>query len=286
MSGSPKAEGKDRLTVLPTELLVGIVEHLPVREMCRLRSLSRHFRDFVDANQGLLTRDLINSHRARINEEHRLLTDLSNCDIVDAVRRYDSHYGFTSPDGHISSDPVRKLKCDAVSLTLYLNWTTSYHLPADLLNFEARLWMQMYFDLSNPKRAGFHTPYLSQPYGLATCHLWSRGSADPYSLNAKLMRVTSTRVDATYAAFPVDILSDRKYSKAPFGLPQTLKGSCQEWQISKLAQLLQLPEMKTDECSLAYCAVSQATAGLVRKPDQKLSSKLAQAAIIQEIFIW
>jgi len=93
---SPVAEGEDHLTALPTELLAIITEQLPVREMCRLRSLSRHFRDFIDTNQGLLTRDLINCHRARINRDYKLLTDLSDCDVVDALRRYDSHYGLVN----------------------------------------------------------------------------------------------------------------------------------------------------------------------------------------------
>lgn len=46
---SQMADGEDQLTALRAELLVDIFEQLPVREICRLRSVNHHFRDFVDS---------------------------------------------------------------------------------------------------------------------------------------------------------------------------------------------------------------------------------------------
>lgn len=115
---APATEGKDHLAALPAELLVNIVEQLPVREICRLRSLSRHFRDFVDTNQNASTRDLVSYHRARINREYRLLTDLSGRDIIDTLRRYVSHYGFYSDPESCSSFYLRAFKYAAMTFTL------------------------------------------------------------------------------------------------------------------------------------------------------------------------
>lgn len=48
---TPISEAEDHFTVLPAELLVIIAEQLPIREICRLRSVNRRLRNFVDANQ-------------------------------------------------------------------------------------------------------------------------------------------------------------------------------------------------------------------------------------------
>lgn len=84
---------KDLLTTLPNELLVHITELLPVREICRLRGQNRHLQSFIDTNEHLLVKDVIKHHRNRVHTEHRLLTDLADCDIFDALQRYYSHYG-------------------------------------------------------------------------------------------------------------------------------------------------------------------------------------------------
>lgn len=84
---------KDFLTALPNELLVQIAERLPVREICRLRGQNRHLRNIVDTNEHLLVNEVVKHHRGRIQAEHRLLTDLADCDLFDALQRYYSHYG-------------------------------------------------------------------------------------------------------------------------------------------------------------------------------------------------
>lgn len=146
---SPMVEGEDHLTALPAELLVDIVEQLPVREMCRLRSVSRQLRDFVDANQGLLTQDHIDYHQARIHDEYKLLTDLSGCDIVDALRRYDNHYGIVrdGPDMSVVH------KYEAVSPTFNFSWMTSHHLPATGTYRASDTWRQIYSLMSCSQRA-------------------------------------------------------------------------------------------------------------------------------------
>jgi hypothetical protein len=55
---------------------------------------------------------------------------------------------------------------------------------------------------------------------------------------------------------------------------------------SELEQLLGLPDLESTEGSLAYYLSSGKRASLVLKVDQGPSTKLKQAAIVEEIFIW
>jgi hypothetical protein len=84
---------EDFFTALPNELLAHIIKQLPVREICRIRELNRRLRSFVDTNERGLVAEVTKHHLDRIHTEHRLLTDFSNCDIFDVLRRFHSHYG-------------------------------------------------------------------------------------------------------------------------------------------------------------------------------------------------
>jgi hypothetical protein len=274
-------EGKDHLSALPNELLASVVEQLPVQEICRLRSISRHFRDFVDTNQGHLTRDLVTHHHARINDEYKLLTDLSDCDIVDALRRYDSHYGF-AVDGRITRSCV--FKFESVPATLGLNWIRSRRFPAaDQDDFyEAGHWIQAYSDLSSQMGLEPRNDNLSEAR-VGTSHMWLSGSNGFNALRTKLAEVTSTRIDAAYSVVPFYFLTKRKVFRHD---EKTRKGLCKHPEMSKLERLLGLPELDHIECPLAYCSMAESTAQLVRKVDQGPSTRLKEAAIIEKIFIW
>jgi hypothetical protein len=102
---------EDLLTTLPNEILILITELLPAREICRLRAQNRHLRSFVNTNQRLLVKSVINHHRNRIHAEHKSLTDLADCDTFDSFQRYYSHYGDITT-------PMESLKTRATSLTL------------------------------------------------------------------------------------------------------------------------------------------------------------------------
>ncbi|GAB7322667.1 hypothetical protein MBLNU13_g03572t2 [Cladosporium sp. NU13] len=281
---SALAEGEDRLTALPTELLASIVEQLPVREMCRLRSLSRHFRNFIDTNQGLLTQNLVSHHRARINREYKLLTDLSDSDIVDALRRYDSHYDVVIDDQVIVSGLT---KIETVSSTLYFNWIRSHHFPAAASNHTSSAWVQIYSIMIFPELAPRHTVHLSVAVGVCfRNHVWSPGFTNAAACKAKLKQVTSTRVDAAYADVKFQFITQRKAGTTQNGTFTIHEGIIDPQKRSKLEQLLGLPDLESTEGSLAYCVSSGKRTSLVLKMDQGPSTKLKQAAIIEELFIW
>lgn len=280
---SPMAEGEDHLTALPAELLAEIVELLPVQEICRLRSLSCHFRDFVDTNQGLLTQDHISYHKARIHDEYKLLTDLSGCDFVDALRRYDSHYGCVRDGPDISA--FRKF--EAVSSTLNFNWMKSHHLAAAGTHRASDTWMIGYSLMSVAKGAENHTQL--QRTALGKClqnNVWSPSFTDAEAFVAKLTQVTSTRVDAAYVAIPSNFITQRKPGTRYVGLFQTREGLASRREKLELEQLLGLPDLDSTDGLLAYCSRSGKTASLVREMEQGRSARLKQAAIIEEIFIW
>jgi len=284
---SPVLEGDDHLTALPNELLASVVERLPIREICRLRSVYCHLRGFVDTNQGKLTQDLISHHRARINNEYKLLTDLSDCDIVDAMRRYDSHYG--SVENHwIESNDFRPFKWVAISLTLYLNWLRSHYLAATEDYGEAETWMTAYSNSTAPSTLRLSSSNFSMRRitSLARSHVWSYGSTDHRALKAKIMETTSTKVHVAYNSVPSCLLTDRKFVAPSKMSVKIRRGRCNKWEISKVERLLNLPESKYKEDSLAYCSMSEHTADLVRKVDQGSLTKLKQVVIIEEIFLW
>jgi hypothetical protein len=284
-SGSPKAEGKDRLTALPTELLVDIVKRLPVQEICRLRSLSRHLRAFVDTNQGQLTRDLINYHRTRINREYTNLTDLSDCDIIDALRRYDSHYGLAR-QGRIDNSSHSKL--EALCQTLYFNWANSHRLPVVDWYRGAAMWISYYTAMGHACSSSVHIERLSnKAVTLCQDQRWSHGITDLEAFGAKFAQVRFVSLDAAYAAVPSRFITRRKIAAGVTGPLETRPGFVNRSQISKLERLLDLPDLQSKEDSLAYCSSSVVdTALLIRKVDQGPSTGLKQAAIIEQIFIY
>ena len=277
------AEGEDHLTALPAELLADIVEQLPVREICQLRSLSCHFREFVDTNQGMLTQDHISYHQARIHDEYKLLTDLSDCDIVDALRRYDSHYGFVKGGPDMSA--LRKF--EAVSSTFNFNWMKSHHLVAAGTHRASDTWVLFYSLMSVAKGAESHTQL--QKKAVRMClryHVWSPGFTDVQAFVAKLTQVTSTRVDVAYAAIPSNFITRRKLDTRYIGPFQTHEGLVNRQGDTELEQLLGLPDLDSTDGLLAYCSSSRKTASLVRELKQGRSARLKQAAIIEEIFVW
>ena len=79
-----------------------------------MRGQNRHMRNFIDGNQHLLVKDIIACHCNRIHTEHKLLTDLADCDIIDVLHRYCSHYG--------EFEQIGTLKREAVGAALGGNW--------------------------------------------------------------------------------------------------------------------------------------------------------------------
>lgn len=280
---SPVTEGEDHLTALPAELLADIVEQLSIREICRLRSLSCHFRDFVDTNEGLLTQDHISYHQARIRDEYKLLTDLSDCDIVDALRRYDSHYGFVRDGLDIST----LIKSETVYPTFDFNWMRSHQFPAAGTHHASDTWMSIYSLVSVTEKTKKHAQVQSIAVGLCIRnHLWSPNFTDAEAFMAKLTQVTSTRVDVAYGAIPSNFITRRKLDVRYIGSSETREGLANLQEETELEQLLGLPDLDSTDGCLAYCSSSGQTASLIRELKQGRSARLKQAAMIEEIFIW
>jgi len=310
---SPTPEGEDRLTGLPTELLLGIFSQLSVREMCRLRSLSRRFRDLIDTNQGALTQSIISHQRARINNEYNLLTDLADCDIIDALRRYDSHYGLAAELGDVmpsfrKRDAVTPAQCfnwfqshhlpaaeDHHGSTLYLNWFQSHHLPAAVDQHETSTWARIYSSLyfsEAPQKSIEHrlAEGAQLHYRIRKISHRLTGSdklTGPDALMAELKQSrSSATVDTVYAAFPYRFITKRKMAVKYIGPLEAQKSLSRYWEESELQQLLGLPDLKSKKGSLAYCTSSKKTAGLVRKAKEGTFTALEQAVIIGDIFIF
>lgn len=283
---SPLAEGEDRLTALPAELLVDIVEQLLVREMCRLRSVNRHLHDFVDANQGLLTRDLVGYHRARIEREYKLLTDLSDCDIIDALRRYDRHYGIDHDPETTSSFPFRSFKYTAISLTLDIHWPKSHRLPFTIQHCRGGHWLQIIHFLNTVGDSTKRIDLLAGVWDVTERHR-SFGFPEREPFVAKFMAFLSTRAGGAYGYAPRYFLTERKVARRYDGGSSMIQmGHCDDRGMSKLLPSLKLPDLNLDEGTLAYCSMSEDVVDLVDGVDQGPSAVLKRAAVIEEIFIW
>jgi hypothetical protein len=87
---TPKA---DRLSALPTELMTKILKQLSTREICRARTLCRHFKELVDANQSDILRSLIAAHKARIKADHKALHCRTILNFGSAFKGFVDYYG-------------------------------------------------------------------------------------------------------------------------------------------------------------------------------------------------
>ncbi|OQO09958.1 hypothetical protein B0A48_04313 [Cryoendolithus antarcticus] len=82
-----------RLTWPPAELLIKILELLPVRETCTLRIVSSGIKAFINKNEEALSRITADSHRQRIYVRLKWLLSLKDIDRLDILHRYTSYYG-------------------------------------------------------------------------------------------------------------------------------------------------------------------------------------------------
>jgi hypothetical protein len=87
------APKRDRLSPLPTELMAKILKQLSTREICRARTLCRHFKELVDANQTDILRSLIAAHKARIKADHKALHCKTIPNFESAFKGFVDYYG-------------------------------------------------------------------------------------------------------------------------------------------------------------------------------------------------
>lgn len=84
-----KATIKDRLTILPNELLTDIIERLPVRDICRLRAQNHHLKHLAALATGQ-TEATQDSDRSTPTQDKDHLTALPNELLVNIVKRLPS----------------------------------------------------------------------------------------------------------------------------------------------------------------------------------------------------
>ena len=82
----------DLLSSLPSELKFAIFEYLTVKEICRVRVLSRHFYTLINDEQNNILTSKLAKQLARITYDYNSLCTPST-NIFKAVRGYRIHYG-------------------------------------------------------------------------------------------------------------------------------------------------------------------------------------------------
>jgi hypothetical protein len=233
------------LATLPNELLLSIIKHLPAGDICRLRGQNRHMRKLIDTNEQFLVKDLIEHHQARVNAEHKLLTDFSGCDIVDVLRRFYSHYGDVGP--------FSSRKAQVVGAALWSSWDkwndrTYGRLPTPYL-----LW---YFSrIQGARNLRDRRCLLEQVFKFITAPVLTilpQSALD--ALRAKLDSITpcDDRVTYPHILSIIHTTRARALSLVHHGISTDLPGHCSS-QDAVFHRLLGLPLLDADN-SLAFCS--------------------------------
>jgi hypothetical protein len=259
---------------LPNELLLSIIEYLPARDICRLRGQNQHMRKLIDTNEHFLVKDLIEHHQARINAEHKLLTDFSGCDIVDVLRRFYSHYGDVGPFRHAKQ---------LVGAALWSSWDkwndrTHGRLPTPYL-----LW---YFSrLQGARNSRDRRRLLERISKLITAPVLTilpQSVLD--ALHAKLDSITPCDDCATYPDIPLIIHTTRARDLVHHDISTDLP-----WHYSSqnavFHKLLGLPLLNADD-SLAFCSHKFETVVLLATVASGPSTLLQQAGVLEDIYIY
>jgi hypothetical protein len=269
---SPRID-RGLFATLPNELLLPIIKHLPVRDICRLRGQNRHMRKLIDTNEHFLVGDVIKKHHDRINAEHALLTDLSDCDTVEVLRRFYCYYGAV---GHSMSRHAK-----AVAAAFRSTWDRS----------------------NRPIHRTFTPAYLLRDFSLlqraATLHdhrlrfervfLWLAFSTLPVmpqsehdALRDRLDSVSSCSDLAAYPLIP-SIFHTRR-ALFYHGMHEEIPGDYSS-QNPMFHTLLGLPLLDADD-SLAFCSHRFEAFLLLARIASGPSTLLQQAAVLEDIYIW
>ncbi|KAK3058555.1 hypothetical protein LTR09_000119 [Extremus antarcticus] len=84
----------DLFSSLPVEMLVNVLSHLPTKEMCKARGLSKTIKAIVDNNAAAIARPNIRFHQQRIKSDYEMLVDIGNLQFGEVIKRFISYYGF------------------------------------------------------------------------------------------------------------------------------------------------------------------------------------------------
>jgi hypothetical protein len=273
---------EDLLTTLPNEILTLIAQLLPARQICRLRAQNRHLRSFVNTNQRLLVKAAINHHRNRIHAEHRLLTDLADCEVFDSFLRYYSHYGNAgAPDKTDSSF----LKTGAITRTLRNELRKSKGTGQTILTS-----MMMYFF------SRFHSATQDEHIHWRFCMNEMAAGATSPSLTRSELEVLHRKLESArvagcatpYPVIPLVFLTKRvAESHITFNEEHLSGRDTHHAQDSLFHKKLGLPLLDTDG-SLAFCSEDVRTVASLQMLASLGSTMimLRKADILENIYIW
>jgi hypothetical protein len=258
---------------LPNELLLPIIKHLPVRDICRLRGQNRHMRKLIDTNEHFLVQDVIKQHHDRINAEHKLLTDLSGCDVIDVLLRYLSYYGILGP--------CVSRKTKAVAAALRGSWDRSNTQTHRTFSTAALLY---HFSLSQRARnLEVRHRQLAQVWDMLAFQAFTTSPHSPLdALRAKLKATTPCADRGTYPEIPSVIHTTRALTFR--GMHDEISGDYSS-QNTIFHELLGLPLLDPDN-SLAFCSHKFETFLLLKRIASGPSTLLQQAGVLEDIFIW
>jgi hypothetical protein len=258
---------------LPNELLLPIIKHLPVRDICRLRGQNRHMRKLIDTNKHFLVQDVIKQHHDRINAEHKLLTDLSGCDVIDVLLRYLSYYGILGP--------CVSRKTKAVAAALRGSWDRSNTQTHRTFSTAALLY---HFSLSQRARnLEVRHRQLAQVWDMLAFQAFTTSPQSPLdALRAKLKATTPCADRATYPEMPSVIHTTRDLTFR--GMHDEISGDYGS-QNTIFHELLGLPLLDPDN-SLAFCSHKFETFLLLKRIASGPSTLLQRAGVLEDIHIW
>jgi hypothetical protein len=258
---------------LPNELLLPIIKHLPIRDICRLRGQNQHMRKLIDVNEHFLVEDVIKHHHDRIHAEHELLTDLSGCDTIDVLCRFLSYYGILGP--------CVSRKTKAVAAALRGSWDRSNTQTHRTFSAAALLY---HFSQSQRART-LHVRHrqLRLVYGMLAFQAFSTSPQAALDvLHAKLNATAPCPDRATYPDMPSVIHTTRALTFR--GMHDEISGDYSS-QNTIFHELLGLPLLDPDN-SLAFCSHKFETFLLLKRIASGPSTLLQQAGVLEDIFIW
>jgi hypothetical protein len=83
----------DHFSALPVELLLKVLIHLPVKDLCRCRKLCKQLKKVIDANLKSLLEPAIIFHQDRLTAYCNNVLDTTGVEFITALSRFISYYG-------------------------------------------------------------------------------------------------------------------------------------------------------------------------------------------------
>jgi hypothetical protein len=223
--------------------------------------------------------DVVKYHRDRIHTEHRLLTGLSDCDIVDTVQRYYSHYSDVDHDQLWSHEPTTP------SVTLSSKWNKPHRTnqklaPSALLHYFSMLQIAE----TQEDRIMWRQKFLGTLASVALLTL-SLAQTDLNALSRKL-ELTPVGGGGVHPRVPLVFHTTRTVARArgPLEYQEEIPGGY-DAQDPLFHKVLGLPLLDADD-TLAFCSDNVRTIIALHLMASGLSTVLQKADVLENVYIW